>query len=1414
MNAALPGHPSSDRLVAFVAGRLDEAASLEIETHLNSCGTCWQVLESLAEGSLELLLRVSVRDASSSIPETASEVKPTPKDSDTPESPETKDAEHVAPPWMPELPKELVDHPRYTVLGLLGTGGMGAVYRAQHKLMDRIVALKVIRRKVFGSAGDNERFSREVKAAARLHHPNIVTAYDAEHVGDLHFLVMELVEGVNLAKVVAERGPLHVPVACDYVRQAALGLQHAWERGTVHRDIKPQNLMLTPHGHIKILDFGLARFLREAAAAEEEGGAGSAVSPTMPSTLYSAPDALTEAGAVMGTPDFMAPEQAHDARTADIRADIYSLGCTLYYLLSGRAPFFAETLHHKIASHRDSSPPPLSDLRADVASSLLQVLDRMMAKRPEDRYQTPSEVVAALGAPEADKKPQPTVYQLIQRIGVGNLGEVWRAEAPGGIKVAVKIFHRPVGSDADQHEKRALDHIKNLRHPFLLSTHAYWISADGRLHVAMELAERTLRDRLKEYLGRGLSGIPPLELLGLMKQAAQALDYIHGEGLYHRDIKPDNILLSTGFALVGDFSLARSQDTLFFEEGAAGTLAYMGPECFSGHVVKQSDQYSLAITYHELRTNRRPYPRRASLYDAMIDKVEGTPDLAPLEGAERNVLLRALAKKPEDRFLTCVAFVDALESAFQFKPAALPPPAAPDSSLQPVSAGRLGVQPVPPQVGDHYTLRGGRHPGDATDTQLTRSRRRTSRLSKSWLNKLWRLLKQQQSVERPVPPLGWRDQGRRGPAATVQMMLPDKEKLGGGSDVVPHGPTGTEQTLEQERPRPLPTGVSRRRPHGCAISAAVTFTAILIGVIVWTNMPQTADRPLTQASYELVAPEALTLKTGQSRTIQVGVKRNKFDGPIWLSSRFSPNGIIVSGKCEPGSVSAEVTLIALPNAPVGESTLTLRAEAEGLESHEAAWTVTILAVVVPPPMRQTGELLATGMKEKIDQLGRGEKYEAVLKECERAAGLLGDQTPGWVLACWAECLIETSDSGKKPLENLRIARELAFGPRVIPEAGAYGHYVQALVLGMEKNFAKSFESLNNSLTGKEEEWFKNPRRHETAAYVCYSAASQFASDKEWKRACDALQQGIALKPNAARLAPLGKSFASWAASPGHERDAEELLESVGQAVEAAWRDDDKDTDLAYWSGRMHWIAWKKSANPQEKKEAFQRFAAALVLSPPLKNVSVEEDKPYARVKGLITQGSGGPTNADLQELLAIAIPKNVDQRNPRHWDLLYRRATLTADMLLGMCEKDNQGRNGYVLRADGSKVEAKKLLLDLLRYASELIANNKNPVELLGEGHVFAASAIYVGLKNSLLEGEMYGKEESAHWLALGELLQDAKTFEVWPRARNYALRVAATLDMYASLASGDEKTRLLEKAKKIRENHKKLPPGTATDPG
>ncbi len=296
-----------------------------------------------------------------------------------------------APPTVPHgLPPELIDHPRYRVLRLLGSGGMGAVYQAEHRVMERLVALKVIRADLTADAAAVDRFHREVKAAGALAHPNIVTAFDADQIGNVHFLVMEYVEGIDLARHVAQRGPLPVAEACSHVRQAALGLQHAFERGMIHRDIKPHNLMLTQPagaGTVKILDFGLARL------------AGAPVN-----------NAQTVSGMILGTIDFMAPEQADDARTVDIRADIYSLGCTLYYLLSGRVLFPNGTLLQKIVAIMERQPPSLSQYRNDLPPRLLNVIDRLLAKKPDDRYQTPADVADAL-TPFLDTGGPPPVLE-------------------------------------------------------------------------------------------------------------------------------------------------------------------------------------------------------------------------------------------------------------------------------------------------------------------------------------------------------------------------------------------------------------------------------------------------------------------------------------------------------------------------------------------------------------------------------------------------------------------------------------------------------------------------------------------------------------------------------------------------------------------------------------------------------------------------------------------------------------------------------------------------------------------------------------------------------------------------------------------------------------------------------------------
>jgi WD40 repeat protein/tRNA A-37 threonylcarbamoyl transferase component Bud32 len=267
---------------------------------------------------------------------------------------------------------------QYILLERLGEGGMGEVFKARHLRLDRLVALKVIRRERLGNPDTVNRFQREARAAARLAHPNIVTVYDADEVGGTHFFAMEYVEGTDLRKLVKDHGPLPVGQACDFMRQAALGLQHAHEQGLVHRDIKPANLLLTRKGGVvKLLDMGLAR---------------------LHSALESGDDPMTRDGAVMGTPDYMAPEQANDSHKSDVRADLYSLGCTLYFLLTGRPPFPGGTLVEKLTRHLMAQPVPIDKQRGDVPAEVRGIIRKLMAKRPEDRFQTPAELARALEA--------------------------------------------------------------------------------------------------------------------------------------------------------------------------------------------------------------------------------------------------------------------------------------------------------------------------------------------------------------------------------------------------------------------------------------------------------------------------------------------------------------------------------------------------------------------------------------------------------------------------------------------------------------------------------------------------------------------------------------------------------------------------------------------------------------------------------------------------------------------------------------------------------------------------------------------------------------------------------------------------------------------------------------------------------
>jgi serine/threonine protein kinase len=256
---------------------------------------------------------------------------------------------------------------------------MGRVFKARQVRLDRIVALKVILPERLADAGAVERFQREARAIARLSHPNIVTVHDCGIAGNTSFLVLEYVEGTDLAKRI-RASPVPVQQACDYVRQTALALQHAHERGLVHRDIKPGNLLIDAGGaQVKVLDLGLALLVKA------------------PNTHMSS-TALTGAGAVLGTLAYLAPEQALDPHRVDIRADLYSLGCTFYELLTGQVPFPGASFAEAVLLHQSAQPRAVRQLRPEMPAEVAAIVEKLMAKRPEDRYQTPAELAAALAA--------------------------------------------------------------------------------------------------------------------------------------------------------------------------------------------------------------------------------------------------------------------------------------------------------------------------------------------------------------------------------------------------------------------------------------------------------------------------------------------------------------------------------------------------------------------------------------------------------------------------------------------------------------------------------------------------------------------------------------------------------------------------------------------------------------------------------------------------------------------------------------------------------------------------------------------------------------------------------------------------------------------------------------------------------
>ncbi|MDA1165981.1 MAG: serine/threonine-protein kinase [Planctomycetota bacterium] len=429
-------HPTTDELQALFSGGLDRLRREEVESHLLECDQCCSLIDQLSSAEdanvdHDPFVQL-VREVETSAESWCDSLH------DAIENEDPQDAKE----WHRSIRFFMADHPRYEIQDVIGSGGMGVVFRTRHRMMRRNVVLKVINRRLMLHKSAAARFRREIRAAARLSHPAIVAAYDSEEYRGLHYLVMEYVEGTNLARVVEEQGPFDLARACDIISQAAEGLQHAFERRMVHRDIKPQNLMLTPDGKVKILDFGLARFVKAELADTNDGGTDSVeFDEGLSAEQFSAEGLsaeMTQLNTLLGTLGYAAPEQMYDSSSADIRSDIYSLGAVFHFLLTGRPPDViggpgwhtgrggetevnvqAETPCTPAAEPTGLDDPGtmidgssgessivLGASQEDIPSPIKPIFNRMLARNPDDRFQIPAELVAALSAVELVADPQ------------------------------------------------------------------------------------------------------------------------------------------------------------------------------------------------------------------------------------------------------------------------------------------------------------------------------------------------------------------------------------------------------------------------------------------------------------------------------------------------------------------------------------------------------------------------------------------------------------------------------------------------------------------------------------------------------------------------------------------------------------------------------------------------------------------------------------------------------------------------------------------------------------------------------------------------------------------------------------------------------------------------------------------------
>jgi serine/threonine protein kinase len=569
-----------------------------------------------------------------------------------------------------DAPAERPTVPGYEILGELGRGGMGVVYKARQVSGDRLVALKLIRDGALASPQDRARFRIEAEAAARVRHPNVVQIYEVgEHQGRPYF-AMELADGGGLDKLVAGR-PQPAAQAAGLIRALALAARHAHAQNVVHRDLKPANILLTADGMPKVADFGLAK------------------------RLDTESTALTQDGAVLGTVAYMAPEQAA-GRVKDVgpAADVYALGAILYELLTGRPPFEASSWHRMVEQVLHDDPEPPTRLEPATPPDLETICLKCLEKEPGRRYGSAGELADDLGrflegtpvaaAPVGARERLARLaerdgYQIVEEIGRGPRSTVYRAlHSPLRQPVALKVIAEGVCTREAWEARlgRAADLWAALTHPHIVPIHraGWW---DGAPYLAMEYVPHgSLGDRL----GRPYS---ISEALLLVERLAEIVAYIHRQGAVHGNLKPSNVLLAAdGIPRVADLLPAGGlfQGPLPADDTDSTGLGYLAPELVRDPGAEprpHTDVYGLGLILYELLTGRPPFVGATAR--EMLDQVR-SQDPAPPSGLNPAVTphlqafcLRCLRKNPWHRYHRAYDVLRRLRS-FQDNPEGAPVP--------------------------------------------------------------------------------------------------------------------------------------------------------------------------------------------------------------------------------------------------------------------------------------------------------------------------------------------------------------------------------------------------------------------------------------------------------------------------------------------------------------------------------------------------------------------------------------------------------------------------------------------------------------------------------------------------------------------------------------------------------------------